>query len=145
LQVKVVGTPKYLKRRVTSFPGGFVEQHTSQLTGKTGVISLEVCLVAKTNAAGLITLLEEYLDPSPFVARSPASTRNPPAPSPAQLKGTAQAAVNSSSSGSTSRWQPIAGAYVPNRATVSNFLNAAAAGDSTTYRVVCVNAADMRA
>ena len=60
-----VGAPIYLNRRVSSFDGGFIEQHTSQLAHpKAGSLHIEACLVAHTNAEGKITLLEEYLDPS---------------------------------------------------------------------------------
>ena len=62
-----VGTPRYLRRRVAGFDGGFVEQHTSQLTSaRNGVVSLEVCVVVRTDATGRIASLEEYLDPQPL-------------------------------------------------------------------------------
>ena len=67
--VAKVGAPKYLNRRVSAFPGGFVEQHTSQLTSPRGVVYIEACLVAHTDAAGKIVLLEEYLDPKSYRAR----------------------------------------------------------------------------
>ena len=50
-----VGTPKYLDRRVFAFEdgSGFVEQHTSELTGPTGsVVRLAACIVGRTNEVG---------------------------------------------------------------------------------------------
>eukprot|EP00927_Polykrikos_kofoidii_P048707 TRINITY_DN42930_c0_g1_i1.p1 TRINITY_DN42930_c0_g1~~TRINITY_DN42930_c0_g1_i1.p1 ORF type:complete len:444 (+),score=72.34 TRINITY_DN42930_c0_g1_i1:54-1334(+) len=66
--VSVIGTPKYLNRRVSTFADGFVEQHTTQLTNPRGAVRLEACLVVRTNASGRIVFLEEYLDPSPLMA-----------------------------------------------------------------------------
>jgi short-subunit dehydrogenase len=92
--VQKVGTPKYLNRRVASFEGGFVEQHTSQLTSSKGVLSLEVCLVARTDAEGRITVLEEYLDPSPLAPprKAKRATTSPPKkPTPPNQEGGAAA------------------------------------------------------
>ena len=70
--VAKVGAPKYRNRRVSTFDGGFVEQHTSELAHPTlGTLLIEACLVAKVNADGKITLLEEYLDPA---TATPAAT-----------------------------------------------------------------------
>jgi len=47
------------------FDGGFVQQHTVHATAATGTpLSFRACLVVKVNPAGLITGIDEYLDPS---------------------------------------------------------------------------------
>ncbi len=64
-----VGNPVYLNRRVVLHgTAGFLEQHTSQLTINGQVYEVPACLVGKFDKYGAITLLEEYLDPSPLVA-----------------------------------------------------------------------------
>eukprot|EP00854_Cymbomonas_tetramitiformis_P022059 gene22059-26578_t len=65
-----VGKFEYQDRVVRAFDGGFVEQHTTQLTGALGVVKLKVCLIATVDANGKILTLEEYLDPSPFMRPS---------------------------------------------------------------------------
>lgn len=67
--ISKLGNPVYLKRRVTLLGiNGFLEQHTSQLTIKGEKIDIPVCLVGQFDKTGAITLLEEYLDPSPIIA-----------------------------------------------------------------------------
>ena len=64
-----LGKPVYLDRRVTMLgEEGFLEQHTSQLTVNGKVHKIPACLVGKFDKQGAITLLEEYLDPTPLVA-----------------------------------------------------------------------------
>ncbi len=64
-----LGKPVYLKRRVVILgKEGFLEQHISQLRVKGQIIEIPVCLVGKFDDTGAITLLEEYLDPSPITA-----------------------------------------------------------------------------
>ena len=47
------------------FDGGFVQQHIVHATAATGApLSFRACLVVKVNPAGLITGIDEYLDPS---------------------------------------------------------------------------------
>jgi len=47
------------------FDGGFVQQHTVHATDATGTpLSFRACLVVKVNSAGLITGIDEYLDPA---------------------------------------------------------------------------------
>ena len=64
--IAAVGAPKYLERRIIECEDGFVEQHVSQLKGQNGTVKIDVCVVVKTNAAGKIVSLEEYLDPAPL-------------------------------------------------------------------------------
>lgn len=64
-----LGKPVYLNRRVVLLgTDGFLEQHTSQLTIHGEVVEVPACLVGKFDQHGAITLIEEYLDPSPIVA-----------------------------------------------------------------------------
>ena len=64
-----LGAPVYLNRRVILHgTAGFLEQHTTQLTVNGLVYKLPVCLVGKFDESGAITMLEEYLDPSPLKA-----------------------------------------------------------------------------
>lgn len=64
-----LGKPVYLNRRVVMHgTDGFLEQHTSQLTVNGKVFKIPACIVGKFDKAGAITLLEEYLDPSPLKA-----------------------------------------------------------------------------
>lgn len=64
-----LGKPIYLDRRVVMHgTNGFVEQHTSQLTINGKIYKIPACLVGKFDESGAITLLEEYLDPSPLMA-----------------------------------------------------------------------------
>lgn len=64
-----LGKPIYLDRRVVMHgTEGFLEQHTSKLTINEKVYKIPACLVGKFNKAGAITILEEYLDPSPLMA-----------------------------------------------------------------------------
>jgi len=64
-----LGKPVYLNRRVIVHgTNGFVEQHTSQLTINGHVYKIPACLVGKFDKSGAITLLEEYLDPTPLMA-----------------------------------------------------------------------------
>ena len=47
------------------FDGGFVQQHTVHATDTTGTPrSFRACLVVKVNPDGLITRIDEYLDPA---------------------------------------------------------------------------------
>lgn len=67
--ISKLGKPVYLNRRVVLHgTDGFLEQHTSQLTVGGKVIEVPACLVGKFDDAGAITLVEEYLDPTPLVA-----------------------------------------------------------------------------
>ncbi len=62
-----VGNPVYLERRVSLIgTTGFVEQHITQLNIREYVFKLPVCIVGQFDTNGKITLLEEYLDPSPL-------------------------------------------------------------------------------
>ena len=64
-----LGKPVYLNRRVTMLgENGFIEQHTSQLTINEKVFKIPACLVGKFDKHGAITLVEEYLDPTPLMA-----------------------------------------------------------------------------
>ena len=64
-----LGKPVYLDRRVAILgDNGFVEQHTSQLTVNGTVYKIPACLVGKFDDTGAITLVEEYLDPTPLIA-----------------------------------------------------------------------------
>lgn len=64
-----LGKPVYLNRRVVMHgTDGFLEQHTSQLTINGQVYEIPACLVGKFDDSGAITLIEEYLDPSPLMA-----------------------------------------------------------------------------
>jgi len=64
-----LGNPVYLNRQVVLHgTTGFLEQHTSQLTVNGKVYEIPACLVGKFDAFGKISLLEEYLDPSPLMA-----------------------------------------------------------------------------
>ena len=64
-----LGKPVYLNRRVVMHgTDGFTEQHTSQLRINGQVYEIPACLVGKFDDLGKITLLEEYLDPSPLMA-----------------------------------------------------------------------------
>ena len=47
------------------FDGGFVQQHTVHATDAAGTpLSFRACLVVKINPEGLITQIDEYLDPA---------------------------------------------------------------------------------
>jgi ketosteroid isomerase-like protein len=47
------------------FDGGFVQQHTVHATDAAGAqLSFRACLVVKVSAEGLITQIDEYLDPA---------------------------------------------------------------------------------
>jgi ketosteroid isomerase-like protein len=47
------------------FDGGFVQQHNVHATGKEGEpLTFRACLVVKVGADGLITRIDEYLDPA---------------------------------------------------------------------------------
>lgn len=47
------------------FDGGFVQQHAVDATVKDGsALTFRACLVVKVGADGLITRIDEYLDPS---------------------------------------------------------------------------------
>lgn len=47
------------------FDGGFVQQHTVRATDSGGApLSFRACLVVKVNPEGLITRIDEYLDPA---------------------------------------------------------------------------------
>lgn len=47
------------------FDGGFVQQHVLHATTNSGTtVSLRVCMVVKVAPTGLITRIEEYLDPA---------------------------------------------------------------------------------
>ena len=47
------------------FDGGFVQQHNLHVTTVAGEpVSLRVCLVVRIGADGLITRIDEYLDPA---------------------------------------------------------------------------------
>jgi len=47
------------------FNGGFVQQHTVHATDATGApLSFRACLIVKVNPDGLITRIDEYLDPA---------------------------------------------------------------------------------
>ena len=47
------------------FDGGFVQQHTVHATDAAGApLSFRACLVVKINPEGLITGIDEYLDPA---------------------------------------------------------------------------------
>ena len=47
------------------FDGGFVQQHILRADHSDGVsIEMRVCIVIKVDAAGLITRIDEYFDPS---------------------------------------------------------------------------------
>ena len=62
--LSAVGNPTYLDRRVQLIgQHGFVEQHITQLTVKDKTVQMPVCLIGQINKEGLITRLEEYLDP----------------------------------------------------------------------------------
>jgi len=64
-----LGAPVYLNRRVVLHGvDGFLEQHISQLTVSGQVYKVPACLVGQFDDSGKITLLEEYLDPSPLMA-----------------------------------------------------------------------------
>jgi len=64
-----LGLPVYLDRRLTAYPDGFVEQHTSRLVVEGTPVHLAVVLVARCDPlTGLIERLEEYLDPVPLIA-----------------------------------------------------------------------------
>lgn len=64
-----LGKPVYLERRVMVIgTESFVEQHITQLKVSGQTVEIPVCLVGKFDKTGAITLLEEYLDPSPIMA-----------------------------------------------------------------------------
>lgn len=64
-----LGNPVYLDRRITLLgTEGFLEQHTTQLTINDEVVKVPACLVGQFDDSGLITLVEEYLDPSAIMA-----------------------------------------------------------------------------
>lgn len=47
------------------FEGGFVQQHVVHASGNDGVpLVFRACLVVKAGADGLITRIDEYLDPA---------------------------------------------------------------------------------
>jgi ketosteroid isomerase-like protein len=50
------------------FEGGFVQQHKVHASGGDGTpLSFRACLVVKAGADGLITRIDEYLDPADLV------------------------------------------------------------------------------
>ena len=60
-----VGHPVYLERKVQLMgTTGFAEQHITRLTIGETVLNIPVCLIGQFDATGLITTLEEYLDPT---------------------------------------------------------------------------------
>jgi len=61
-----LGNATYLNRKVTVTSNGFVEQHTTQLTVGGNPIQMPCTIVCSCDSDGLITSLEEYLDPSPI-------------------------------------------------------------------------------
>lgn len=66
----IAGVPRrrYVERKVTSFPGGFVHQHVLIAeTAKGRVLTLPACLIC-TVADGRITRLDEYFDSAPLTA-----------------------------------------------------------------------------
>ena len=55
------------------FDGGFVQQHDVQAAGADGTpLTFRACLVVKVGADGLITRIDEYLDPADLAALSQA-------------------------------------------------------------------------
>ncbi|CAA0128532.1 Uncharacterised protein [Mycolicibacterium vanbaalenii] len=47
------------------FDGGFVQQHVLHATGRTDVLlAVRVCIVIKLDSDGLISSVDEYLDPA---------------------------------------------------------------------------------
>lgn len=47
------------------FDGGFVQQHNVHATGRSGTpLTFRACLVVKVGPNGLITRIDEYLDPA---------------------------------------------------------------------------------
>ena len=51
------------------FDGGFVQQHNLHASGNYGTpLTFRACLVVKVGADGLITRIDEYLDPSDLAA-----------------------------------------------------------------------------
>jgi ketosteroid isomerase-like protein len=56
------------------FDGGFLQQHNVHAHTKDGTpLSFRACLVIKVGADGLITRIDEYLDPADLAALSQAS------------------------------------------------------------------------
>ncbi|GJF11482.1 ketosteroid isomerase [Mycolicibacterium cyprinidarum] len=57
------------------FEGGFVQQHVLHANGRSGAsIAMRVCIVIKLGTDGLISHIDEYLDPaeiSPLLAERP--------------------------------------------------------------------------
>jgi len=63
-----VGIPEYINRKVSLIQDdGFVEQHTTRLTIKDQLIEVPVCIIGKMDDNGMISSLEEYLDPAPII------------------------------------------------------------------------------
>ena len=55
------------------FDGGFVQQHTVHAAGADGTpLTFRACLVVKVGGDGLITRIDEYLDPADLAALSQA-------------------------------------------------------------------------
>ena len=55
------------------FDGGFVQQHDVHAAGADGTpLTFRACLVVKVGADGLITRIDEYLDPADLAALSQA-------------------------------------------------------------------------
>jgi len=53
------------------FDGGFVQQHNVHAAGNDGTpLTFRACLVIKVGADGLITRIDEYLDPADLAALS---------------------------------------------------------------------------
>lgn len=47
------------------FDGGFLQQHTVHATARSGApLTFRACLIVKVGADGLITRIDEYLDPA---------------------------------------------------------------------------------
>lgn len=63
-----LGKPIYLDRRVIiKDQNHFIEQHISQLTIGQETLKIPACIVGKFDESGLISQLEEYLDPTPII------------------------------------------------------------------------------
>jgi ketosteroid isomerase-like protein len=68
--IKYIPERRYLDRRLTAYPGGFVQQHRlegKRLDGKT--VELTACIVCAVGG-GAITRLDEYFDAAQVAAWS---------------------------------------------------------------------------
>jgi ketosteroid isomerase-like protein len=60
--IRFIPERRYLDRRLTAFPGGFVQQHRLEGKRRDGkVVELTACIVCSV-AGGVITRLDEYFD-----------------------------------------------------------------------------------